>query len=315
MRTDAIHLGRRVPILLLALAATWLLPMHSPAAELPPASITRVFGQRIVYYDAGTGPVLVLLHGLGSSATFDWGKVILPLSERYRVIAPDQIGFGASDKPTIDYSIQTWVEFLGEFLRNLRVTHMMLAGESLGGWIAAEYAIEAGHPGSGLPAVDRLILVDAAGHRSLIEQLANNRSESRPPIFGRGPGTLEQLRASLARVFYNKNLLTDDVVRAEFIRKLASRDGDTVTSLFRDTDLLLSQCVDAHLQEIRAPTLVVWGKKDELVPLSDGEDFASRIPRARLAVIPDCGHAPPIEKPKEFLQAAVEFLGGPSAAR
>ncbi len=311
MKTASVRWAWRAGLLL----ALLFLPVASHTAELPPACMTRVFGERIVYYDVGTGPVLVLLHGLGSSAAFDWGKVILPLSERYRVIAPDQIGFGASDKPTIDYNIQTWVEFLGEFLRNLRVTHMMLAGESLGGWIAAEYAIEAGHPGSGLPAVDRLILSDAAGHRSLVEQLMATSRTGRPPVFGRGPGSLEQLRTSLARVFYDKNLLTDELVRAEFARKLASRDGDTVTSLFRDADLLLAQCVDDHLGEIHVPTLVIWGKEDELVPLSDGEDFARQIAGAKLVVVPDCGHAPPIEKPKEFLQATLEFLGAPRAKR
>jgi pimeloyl-ACP methyl ester carboxylesterase len=71
---------------------------------LPPTKSVLVFSQKIVYYDVGSGPTVVLLHGLASQAMFDWGRVIMPLSQRHRVIALDQIGFGESDKPTIDYS-------------------------------------------------------------------------------------------------------------------------------------------------------------------------------------------------------------------
>jgi triacylglycerol lipase len=82
---------------------------------LPSTKTALVFGQKIVYYDVGSGPLLVLLHGLGSQALFDWGHVIIPLSQQHRVIALDQVGFGQSDKPLIDYSIQTFVDFLVSF--------------------------------------------------------------------------------------------------------------------------------------------------------------------------------------------------------
>src|ERR1700677_5078291 len=87
------------------------------ADELPMRSTATLFGQKIEYYDVGTGPVVVLLHGLGSSAKGDWGSCIMRLAKHHRVLARDQLGFGASDKPFIDYGIQTWVDFLGEFLR------------------------------------------------------------------------------------------------------------------------------------------------------------------------------------------------------
>ena len=108
---------------------------------LPAQQTVTLFGQRIQYYDVGSGPAIVLLHGLGSSAKGDWGRCIMPLAERHRVLALDQLGFGASDKPFIDYGIQTWVDFLGEFLREKKVGQFTLAGESLGGWVAAKYAI------------------------------------------------------------------------------------------------------------------------------------------------------------------------------
>jgi triacylglycerol lipase len=103
-----------------------------PELRLPAKLSVPVFGQNIAFYDAGTGPVVVLVHGFGSEARFDWGNVILPLAAHHRVIALDQIGFGGSDKPFVDYSIQTYVDFLGEFLRTLNVHEFTLAGESLG---------------------------------------------------------------------------------------------------------------------------------------------------------------------------------------
>ncbi len=132
-----------------ALLAPWLTaqtpppaPLLMPESRLPAKLSVPVFGQKIAYYDTGSGPVVVLVHGFGSEARFDWGNVLLPLAEHHRVLALDQIGFGSSDKPFMDYSIQTYVDFLGEFLRILNIHEFTLAGESLGGWISALYTIE-----------------------------------------------------------------------------------------------------------------------------------------------------------------------------
>ena len=102
----------------------------APESSLPPHRTTLVFGQKIAYYDSGFGPTLVLVHGFASQARFDWGNVIVPLSKHHRVLALDQIGFGASDKPFIDYSIQTYVDFLGEFLRTLHIEKFDLAAKA-----------------------------------------------------------------------------------------------------------------------------------------------------------------------------------------
>src|ERR1700678_3300729 len=157
------RLARPAASLLLGL----FLSARCDAEDLPPRRSVELFGQRIEYYDVGTGPAVVLLHGLGSSAKGDWGACILRLSAHHRVLAPDQLGFGASDKPIIDYGIQTWVDVLGEFLRVEKVEDFTLAGESLGGWIAAQYSIQAlsaqpaTSPSFALPRPARLVLVDA----------------------------------------------------------------------------------------------------------------------------------------------------------
>ncbi len=104
----------------------------------PPDKTITVFGQSIHYFDVGSGPAVVLLHGLGSRKE-DWLPVLEPMAQKYRLLVPDQIGFGRSDKPLLDYSIQTYVDFLNEFLRQLKVEKASLVGESLGGWIAGLY--------------------------------------------------------------------------------------------------------------------------------------------------------------------------------
>src|SRR5712692_320371 len=144
---------------LILLLAVFVVPAFGQGQ--PPDKTIAVFGQTIHYWDVGAGPVVVLVHGLGSKKE-DWLPVIGPLSQKYRLLVPDQIGFGRSDKPLLDYRIQTYVDFLDEFLRELKVEKASLVGESLGGWIAGLYAAEIGG-GAHLIPVERLVLVDAAG--------------------------------------------------------------------------------------------------------------------------------------------------------
>jgi pimeloyl-ACP methyl ester carboxylesterase len=274
------------------------------AADLPPRRSVAIFGQKIEYYDVGNGPAVVLLHGLATSAKVDWGACIHRLAEHHRVLAPDQLGFGASDKPVIDYGIQTWVDFLGEFLRVEKVGEFALAGESLGGWVAAQYTIQALNPQQSLgqsfalPKPSRLVLVDAAGHRHLAEGMSA----------GGGPGlSLAGSKALLSAIFADPARGSDDAVRSQFALSMAKGDGWTIHSLLSNRSIV-AECVDDKLGQITVPTLVVWGEQDRIVPLDDGKDFAARIPGARLVIIPASGHAPCIEKPGELLAAMEPFL-------
>src|ERR1700758_5571756 len=105
----------------LLLLATLVVPAKAQTgAEQPEEKTVPVFGRTIHYWDAGSGPIVVLVHGLGSRKEGDWGHVCGPLSKKYRVVALDQIGFGQSAKPLMDYNIQTYVDFLNEFLHHLK---------------------------------------------------------------------------------------------------------------------------------------------------------------------------------------------------
>jgi pimeloyl-ACP methyl ester carboxylesterase len=277
-------------------------PLLTPESKLPARHSVPVFGQKIVYYDIGSGPVIVLVHGFGSEARFDWGNVMLPLSQHHRVIALDQIGFGASDKPFIDYSVQTYVDFLGEFLRTLNVHEFTLAGESLGGWISALYTIESLAPAnsgdSALPVPQRLLLEDAAGMSAL-----HTTAQAMPiPI----AGTLADAHG-VAIVFHDKSRVTDDFVREAWAMKMKANDGFTERSFWGNAKVA-TEVVKDRIGSISVPTLVVWGGEDELVPLEQGRAYAGGITGAKLVVVPDCGHAPSLEKPKEFLDAAIPFI-------
>jgi pimeloyl-ACP methyl ester carboxylesterase len=287
---------------LLALSTT-LLPAQSllkSASELPAQKSIPVFGQKIVYYDAGTGPVVVLVHGFGSQARFDWGNVINQLAEHHRVIALDQIGFGSSDKPFIDYSVQTYVDFLGEFLRTLKVDRFTLAGESLGGWISALYTIEALDKSNtgpyALPVPTKLILEDAAGVVSIKDALSHIAV----------PGTLADVRG-VAIVFHDKSRVTDDFVRENFALQLKANDGFTKRS-FANNPKTDSEVVADRIKTITIPTLVIWGGDDELIPIAQGRAYAAGIPGAKFVVIPECGHGPSVEKPADFIAAAIPFI-------
>ncbi|HEV8168717.1 MAG TPA: alpha/beta hydrolase, partial [Pyrinomonadaceae bacterium] len=103
-----------------------------------PKEIT-IYGQKIHYVEAGSGTTnVILLHGLGGSSQV-WQFNIGPLAEKYHVFVPDQIGFGKSDKPLVNYRVRTYVDFLDQFCKQLNIERPILVGNSMGGWISAIY--------------------------------------------------------------------------------------------------------------------------------------------------------------------------------
>jgi pimeloyl-ACP methyl ester carboxylesterase len=265
----------------------------------PADKTITVFGQSIHYFDMGSGPVVVLLHGLGNQKE-DWLPVLEPLAQKYRLLVPDQIGFGKSDKPLLDYNVQTYVDFLNEFLRQMKVEKASLVGESLGGWIAALYAVEVGS-GAHLMPVEKLVLVDAAG-------LKQNT-----PIPDLNPSSLGAMRGLMEAVFYDTSWLNEDALRKIFTDKLAVKDSYTVRS-FLGNPAREKEQLDDRLGNIKAPTLVVWGKQDKLLPIASGERYAAGITGAKLVSFDKCGHVPPMEKTEEFVTAVTSFLGGGTTA-
>src|SRR5713101_2410006 len=238
---------------LILLLAVFVVPAFGQGQ--PPDKTIAVFGQTIHYWDVGVGPVVVLVHGLGSKKE-DWLPVIGPLSQKYRLLVPDQIGFGRSDKPLLDYSVQTYVDFLNELLRQLKVEKATLVGESLGGWICGLYAAEI-TGGAHLIPVEKLVLVDAAG-------LKQER-----PIPDLNPSSLAAMRGVMEAVFYDTSWVNEDALKKVFTDKLATKDSYTVRSILSNP-ALATERLDERLGSIKVPTLVTWGKQDRLLPIEIG---------------------------------------------
>lgn len=266
-------------------------------ASIPPAQTAEVFGQKIRYYESGQGPVVILLHGMGANAE-RWALNIGPLSKEFHVYALDQIGFGHSDKPLMDYKVETFVDFLREFMRVVNLPKATLVGNSLGGWVAARLTIE--HP----ELVERLVLADAAGMPPVSASKIPDEPKRRPPDFSFA--SLAATRTVLETVYHDKKLVTDDLVRRVFQSHLQTNDSFTIQRLVANQ---ASEYLSAdRLNAIRAPTLVVWGRQDELIPLVAGETYHNAIANSEMVIIDECGHLPQVEKPLQFNKAVLDFL-------
>ena len=275
-------------------------PIMGQDGAAPEDKTVLVFGQTIHYFDVGSGPVVVLVHGLGDRKEA-WLRVIGPLSQNHRLLAPDQIGFGKSDKPLLDYSVQTYVDFLDEFLRQLKVERASLVGESLGGWISAMYALEISNGGNLVP-IEKLVLVDAAG----LQQ------DKPAQVADLNASTLAGTRRLMHEVFYDTSWLNDERLRSLFTEIIGRNDRYTVHS-FLSNPILGEERLDGKLAQIKTPTLVVWGREDGLIPFASGERYAAGIPGARLVAFDKCGHVPPAEKAQEFVGAVTAFLDSAAA--
>src|SRR5437867_1204952 len=279
------------------LVATALCPPHCTAQQGKEATpntdtFVTVYGAKIHYAEAGNGNPVILIHGLADDATV-WDSVIPALSARFRVIALDQIGFGRSDKPLLNYRVSTPVDFLDGFLTELKIERASLVGNSLGGWAAAAFALT--HP----ERVERLVLSDAAGYAALAKTMDPRalralRLASREDIRYLGPLT-----------FHDKRFYQD--VDLAFKERVTAGDSYTVSQLL-DSMTRGDDVLDNRLHAINRPTLVIWGRDDKLIPLNFGERFHQEIAGSRLRIIDNCGHMPQVECANEFTAAVLEFL-------
>jgi 2-hydroxy-6-oxonona-2,4-dienedioate hydrolase len=279
-----------VALLLFVASVTTLAQAAQPADKT-----ATVYGAKIHYLEAGSGPPVILLHGLGGDGS-NWAPTIAPLAAKFRVLVPDQIGFGRSDKPLLNYRVGTLVDFLDGFMKQVGIERASLVGNSLGGFAAAAYALA--HPEK----VDRLVLVDAAGF-SLPKDFDPRT------LNALNPSTREQVKTILSMVFYNKQFTSDAAVDLMLARHVAAGDGYTVQrfidSIARGEDVL-----DGRLGGIKQPTLIVWGREDQLTPMWGAERFKKEIAGSELVIFDKCGHVPQLEKAVEFNGAVMKFLSG-----
>jgi 2-hydroxy-6-oxonona-2,4-dienedioate hydrolase len=262
----------------------------------------EIYGQKIHYLEAGSGPNVILLHGLGGDSS-TWAQTIPALVSKYHVYAPDQLGFGKSDKPVLNYRVATLVEFIAGFFKKTGIEKATLVGNSLGGWVAAAFAIA--HPEK----VEKLVLVSAAGYTP---KRWGGKEYTNELYSTLNPSTAADLKRLFGMIFFNKSFLTDQFIEQSFTNKLKRSDASTINS-FIDSFLRKEDYLDERVKEINAPTLLIWGREDELTPIAMGKAFAQDIPRSQMVIFEKCGHVPQLEKANDFRLALLKFLGGDSA--
>lgn len=246
------------------------------------SSVTEVGPYRIHAVEfGGAGEPLVLLHGLSGSARW-WGRNVRALAKEFRVVVPDVIGFGRTRCPGPLPDMDRTAEVLAEWLERTSPGPVNLVGHSMGGQIAVHLA--ARFP----ERVKRLVLVDAAGIARPVTPLNLMRfaAEVAPPSRWGDPSFLP--------------VIVGDALTAgprTLLRALLHIVRDDVCPL---------------LPGIRAPTLVVWGERDTLVPLAHAEEFRREIPDARLVILPGAAHNPMVDRANDFNRVVAGFLRGES---
>jgi pimeloyl-ACP methyl ester carboxylesterase len=298
----------RIKTVLAVTAAVLLMWLFWPAATLwptehAPGSFVELSTGRIHYEEAGAesdGDPVVLLHGFAASS-FSWRHTMPALARHRRVLAPDGLGFGFSDKRRNgDYSATAEVERIREFLDATGVERAVLAGNSMGGRNAALFA--ATYP----ERVSGLILINSAGARE--EGRRGGGRLFRIPGFAnafmRIATSRPAIRAMLGAVYLDKNKVTDEVVEG-YRKPLLVRGTPGVLPALSST--AEGPSLALLLPAIETPTLVVWGEMDPLFPLEQA-DFFLQIPDSRLVVIPRAAHLPHEEQPDEVNRALEQFL-------
>ena len=294
---ESAHLQRPLQSMRPRFLTVFLLYCLLPAcAEESQRDFVTVEDQKISYTEYGSGPPVLLLHGLWGGLN-EWLPVVDALSESHRVIAMDFIGFHDSDKPDLKYSNAVLSRYLAGFISELGLRNVTLMGHAMGANAATYTAVH--HPAN----ISRLVLIDGAGYRN------PNRDLSKPPSEGMlrfrkvaTGDTPESTRGLLERRVLDKALVTDEWVEKSLAmwRNSAQAIGDM---LFEGGDL-----TEDEMRRIGIPTLVVWGSDDAVFPIENAERLHADIEGAQVRIIEGTGHLPQIENPDEFLSAVVPFL-------
>jgi pimeloyl-ACP methyl ester carboxylesterase len=259
-------------------------------ASLGRERVLPVRDRRVQLFEGGAGRPLLYLHG---GSTFWWMPVHDLLAGRRRVLLPVHPGFGASDGLDGIDTMEDLVFHTVDVLGALDLNRVDVVGLSLGGWLGAELALR--HPAR----VNRLVLVDAAGVRLPGLPMGN-------PFMLPAPKVRELMfhdpTSPVALAILPDAPPPERVETVLRGREAAARLLWSPAQQYRK--------LTSRLWRIAAPTLVVWGREDRLIPLAYGEAYARGIPGARLEILDRCGHLPPFEQPERFADIVLGFLDG-----
>jgi pimeloyl-ACP methyl ester carboxylesterase len=265
----------------------------------------EIDGMQVHFRDEGMASdsvPLVLIHGTGASL-HTWEGWVKTLKANHRIIIFDLPAYGLTGpNKTGDYSQDYYVDFVDKLLTKLSVEKCVLGGNSLGGGITWAYALA--HP----ERVEKMILVDAGGYPMVSKSVPIAFQLARLPVLNKlfqyvTPRSI--IEKSVYNVYVNDERITEELIDRYY--NLALREGNRKAFIDR---MRTSVKNDKYLKikELKMPTLIIWGKQDELIPITVGEQFHQDLENDTMVVFKDLGHTPMEEDPERTVKVLIDFL-------
>lgn len=269
----------------------------------------ELHGHSVVYRSAGSGPVIVLVHGITSTSE-TWERVMPALAKRFTVIAPDLLGHGGSAKPRGDYSLGAYASGVRDMLIALGHERATFVGHSLGGGVAMQLSYQFPER------CERLVLVDSGGLGSEVSMLL--RSATLPgaefvlPLLASEP--LLNAGRGVGRLFGRLGLRvhTDIAEMARGHASLAERDAraafvHTLRTIIDPAGQRVNANDRLYLAE-EVPFLIIWGQRDRIIPVAHAHAAHQRVPSSRLEIFEKAGHFPHVDEPLRFIEVLTDFI-------
>jgi pimeloyl-ACP methyl ester carboxylesterase len=281
------------------------------AVEAPSLQFRTIHGHRRAFRMAGSGPALLLIHGVGDKSA-SWEPVLAKLAQRFTVIAPDLLGHGESDKPRADYSLPAFANGMRDLLAVLGINRVTVVGHSFGGGVAMQFAYQ--YP----QLVERLVLVSAGGVEqdvSFALRLAAKPMGSEALAMVRLPGALPVMRlvGRAVQTVLGSTKFGRDAV--DTVRLLEGFQDPQALSAFART---LRSVVDGRGQYVTMldrsylvqsiPVQIIWGQDDLVIPVSHARTAHAAMPGSRLEIFENSGHIPHHDHPDRFVEVVERFM-------
>jgi 2-hydroxymuconate-semialdehyde hydrolase len=252
------------------------------------------------YHEHGQGEPVLLIHGSGPGVTgwANWRLTIPALAENFRVIAPDIVGFGYTERPAdVQYNMETWVNHIFGFMDALGIEKAHIVGNSFGGGLALAMAIRAPQR------VGRLVLMGSAG-------LPFTLTEGLDRVWGYTP-SIDNMRGLLDLFAFDRNRVTDDLARMRYEASVRPGIQEAFAQMFpapRQNGVNNLASDAAAIKALPHTTLIVHGREDKVIPLASSYELFSLIQKAQIHVFGQCGHWTQIEHAARFNKLINDFF-------
>lgn len=252
------------------------------------------------YHDQGEGTPVLLIHGSGPgvSAWANWRRTLPELSKSCRVIAPDMVGFGFTERPDgVAYRLETWVQQLLDLLDSLGLERVHLVGNSFGGAVSLAFTLA--YP----QRVDKLVLMGSVG-------LSFPITEGLDKVWGYEPDR-EAMRELINLFAFDKSIATPELIEMRYQASAPEVISRSYSSMFpapRQRWLEALAQPEDRLRALTHKTLLIHGRDDQIIPLASSQRLALLLPNSQLHVFGNCGHWVQIEKTRDFNHLLDDFL-------